>query len=305
MITLGGDLKPLRIYSAVWGKYVDWFERGTVASLMWPKNRLELQRATWVIVTLPQDIPRLKEILGKTNVAKYEFVEIPEDADSKDSYNAVHLWAFVYEIDRCLTENASLIMAPPDIIFGEGTIPTLCAIGAEPNNVVCVPHVRVLDSFIDNDDWARKDAWSNPELVSRAFDYHLHDSWIYSEHGQRESCSFIGGVSWKELGFGMMSVTHLLPAPFFCNFIPSDLSYFMRQKFFGSIDHEWPGQLCKQNRERVIGSSNAAFIVEITQANRNMPQLLPGNKHDPSGFCKEHFHNQVNRAFTCIWEGKQ
>lgn len=297
--------KPLRIYSAVWGKYLDWFEKGTVQSFKWPKNNEAIRCAnvTWSILTKTEDIDRAVSIINSAGIENIEILAIPPDANPTHSYNQAMVWGFVSEITRCLDLNASVIIAPPDLIFSEGTIPSLIAYGQESNTCIHVPHMRVLDSFFNH--MSERPLLSS-EMVDLSFmDMHIHDSWRYGKWGSEESTSFQGGVSWHDLPDNNRRVTHLLPAPFLCNFIPSDLTYWMRQQWFGAIDHEWPSELCKQERHRVITHSDIGFLVEITAQDQRTPERFPGNVHDPIGFQAKHFHNSINKSILCTFSGSK
>ena len=61
------------------------------------------------------------------------------------------------------------------------------------------------------------------------------------------------------------------------------------------LDHHWPNLLVRQGRQRVVGSSDLAFIAEPTDANSHNVELTP---NDPAGlnpYCRDVFHVNVNR----------
>jgi len=111
--------------------------------------------------------------------------------------------------------------------------------------------------------------------------------------------SFIGGVSWKHLDPKLMSVKHLLPTPYFCDFLYEDLMFFESSPGIGVIDHVWPSNLVRKQRMKFCGSSDACFIVEITEHDRNVPPIIRNS--DTSKFWRSHDHNLFNEQIACIF----
>src|SRR3990167_7719200 len=61
--------KPLRIFTSVWGdKYLDWFEKFTIKSLAWPKNKEALWDAKWVFLTKAEHKERLEKSLADSGI---------------------------------------------------------------------------------------------------------------------------------------------------------------------------------------------------------------------------------------------
>jgi hypothetical protein len=127
--------------------------------------------------------------------------------------------------------------------------------------------------------------------------------------GHSRQTSFIGGVAWKKLDPGLYSVTHRLPTPYFISWHENDWSYWWGQVGFGNLDHRFPGeQLFRQQRWRYAGSSDACFIVEVTDKDKNVPPDTPPQIKIPAdiaeAYCGDGLHHQMNRLFNVIWRGE-
>lgn len=303
--------QPIRLFSAVWGdKHLDWFEKACVNSLAWPKNRAAIPLdSRWTLFSKKDDIKRAAEIASAIlPLAQIDFLEMPQSVKgSSPEMGNVLLQGFLLTMKRCLTDGAKLLMAPPDTIFGDGTIPTLLATGKEAHLCVAVAHPRVTPSIFSQFKPSRE--MSNAELVTAAWK-HLHPSWTQAEAGLQQTNSFVGGVSWRKLAHNLVSVTHRLPTVYLADFVPSDLTFFQQPHdglppTFGVWDHGWPGHcLIPSQRQRIVGGSDAAFIVELTDEDKNVPPTLNGNPFEPDAFWRSEPHNAHNRQTCVIFRGE-
>ena len=266
-----------RMLSIVWGeRHLDWFARACVRSLAQDRNRTSLKEniAAWDIVTRE----------GNETPARLtaETLGLPLEihiADVSGPSGEILQREIINEMTRCLATESALVIAPPDTIFGEGTIPSLFAVGQPQGICVAVPHVRVKPSAID----AAELGVSNARLVSIAWQ-HLHRTWIEAECGRPLTNTFAGGVSWRKLGQGLYAVQHLLPTIYLAQFNATDLQWWGAQKLVGAWDHRWPSKLVAEGRQRVICSSDAAFLVEITPEFGNIPPCSPFDPNEPDRF---------------------
>ncbi len=297
---------PLRIYTAVWGeKYLDLFEKTIIRSFKWPKNyeALTNERVTWSLHTNKKDQARLIQLCKRVGVNNFEVTELDETSDP--DIGRVLLNHFNDEIKRCLEANARLLIAPPDSIFGDGTLRSLFINGAQEHVCVAVPHPRVIPSIFEYPSRlaeSLRESLSNAELVTETWN-HLHRTWSEAEVGYEKINSYVGGVSWKKIAKGLYSVQHRLPTNYLLHFRPDDLQFFQGQIVFGAIDHLWPSKLISEQRERVIGSSDVAFICEVTDPNQNIPPSYPYVKTEPDKFWRNAPHNQFFRQVQIVFRG--
>lgn len=285
----------LRIFTLVHGEpYLSWMEKGLVPSLLWPINRNAIRNAQICLYTTPESSDRAIEIMKRLELPIMVKNQSPEWA-GQFLHNA--LLDCIYE---AASEGDAILIAPPDTIFGEQSVETLMALHKEPKIVIAAAPVRVNDDFWDEFNGER--AHPNAELVSMAW-RHLHSTWANANIALPKTNSFAGGVSWKKIGDNLYSVTHLLPTPFLCDVAPSDAEWFRRYGAPGSFDHIWPAKLVNEGRQRFIGSSDGAFIVEVTMKDQNIPVLYPQDTANPTNYIGSNQHNHINRNVVAIFRG--
>lgn len=285
----------IQMLTAVWGpKHLELFKKGTIRSLAQQDNYKALVKAQaqWNIFTEPQYFDTIKNYIYEV-MPNFPSVELKSTSLLRDRIDNL-LSATLWQMGRCLDSNERMLLAPPDTIFGDGTIDGLLQIGKDEHSCVVVPHPRVLPNILDSN------FGTNAELVSLAWK-NLHRSWSEAEDGHPRQSSFIGGVSWRSISDNLYAVKHRLPTVYLAHFTQNDYQYFVKQIGYGAWDHTWPEELLKQSRQRTVGASDAAFIVEVTDGDKNVPPVMRGG--DPNKFWKNHFHNEINSQISCIFRG--
>lgn len=287
----------LHIITTMWGKdHVEQFKSVALRSLTWPKNleSLKAAKAQWNIFTDDEYFDEIKRSIPKEITLNLRSTSTLRDyVDPAQS-------SFLWQIKECLKGNHKLLVAPGDLMFGEGTIPNLLKIGQDRETVVVVPHIRVLPEFLTH----TNHPLTNAKMVALAFKY-LHRSWIDAERGAFNQTSFHGGVEWERLEDNLYAVTHRLPAPYLMEFTAEDLSYFLSTPNFNSLDHSWPGDiLIPRGRQRFVASSDLCFLIEPTDKFKNIPNVLPNAPADGRGFHRKQIHNNANAQVTAIFRGE-
>lgn len=290
----------LRILTTVYGgHHIELFRRTCLKSLSFKGNLKSLieAEAIWNIFTDENSTKRIEEITREQ--APGLKVIIRSKKDLRNYIDPVQS-ATIWQIEECITTDSRLLLAPPDTIFGEGSIHGLLVAGSDKHSVVVMPHPRVLPTITA--DLSMVKNITNPKLVTLAWK-HLHRAWTEAEHGCVNQSSYVGGVEWEELSPSIYLVTHRLPSPYLIDFTEEDLQYFKNAISFGHFDHMWPGDiLIPRGRQRYIGSSDAVFIAEVTDADKNVPPVIPNQP--TSGFWRNHIHNQHNAQIKCIFRGE-
>ena len=316
--------KNLRVFTCVWGnKHIDTFLNGTVRSLSWKSNKETLDGSTWNIVTKADSAAKLENELGSRfpNI-KLELTAIPSqltapngaviETEKLDHSNLI-LMHLVKEIKRAIETTSRTLLAPPDTIFGERSIANLVKMGAQEGVCVAVPHPRVHPEIISDAYFKTGSPCSNEVLVKLSFEKYLHQSWKAAEIGCANQNSLVGGVAWQKLEAAgsetLYAVQHRLPTVYLANWIPEDYAFFINQPSFGSYDHTWPGErLIRQERQRLVGSSDAAFVCEITDFDKNIPPWTPEHLKvlsvHPDAFYRDNWHNSINRLTVCMMRGR-
>lgn len=297
-------MKPLRLFTAVWGdKHLNWFKEACLKSLSWPQNKIALEGAVWSVLTKQEHRNEIDKLIRESGIRikDVQFMILGQEFDLNPHAAGFYMKeAYIREISTCITFNAQSLTAPPDTIFGDGTVQHLRLIGNRRDVVVFAAHMRVLPEILDS----LAGPLSNAQLVTLAMK-HPHKTWTEAEVGQREINTYVGGLAWEYLDENQFSLTHLLPTPYLINFTPEDLVYFRNQIHYGVIDHDWPGEcLIKTERQRLVGSSDGAFMVEITPAESNIPPKAAYHEDEPELFWRRKPHNSVNRMTKVILRGE-
>lgn len=283
----------VRLSTLIFGRsYLDLFRR-SVKSLSWPKNRKALEGAVWSIHT---DLP--EKALGVVEPLGLE-VEIHSVSPAKSAFGVGSLLqrTLVQDLEKCLGGDA-LLTAQPDTVFGDGTIKTLVDIGSEGLNAISVCHPRVLtETFPD-----LTEPTSNSRLVKLAFE-NLHPGWqLANMRGDENNC-FKGGVGWREIDKDLYAITARIPTPYFVRPRIEDVEFLKTCKV-GGWDHDWPAHLVEAQRHRLIGSSDAAFMVELTSLERNGALSRAARIDEPDAYKFNLEHHKTNRNALVIWRAE-
>ena len=273
----------MRLFTYVHGdRYIDWFKRALVPSLLQPKNFEALKTSNWEIVTDNKSLARVKDIACQ--------VGIPVEYAINDGHRSFVEY-LMYTMEECIVNQETFFMAPPDTIFSDGSIRAFQEF-SYPGTCVAMTHVRVNETILDED--------SMQPLVNLAWK-HLHDSWVYSEaHRFEMSHAYLGGVSWRKLSEKIIAVQHRLPTVYLANFLAEDLQFFQDGKTFGIWDWLWPSLLLDKQRYRFLASSDAAFAVELTDPKKNINELKEEDKNEPDKYHGKSLHNLINRQFVSV-----
>jgi hypothetical protein len=287
----------MRLFTLCWGEpYCSWFEDALAASLLWPSNNASVREHSqeWNIYTRDQDRDRLRATAERIGVP-IQFHPFAVNNSSGETLQP----ALFDHMRNCLQDASAAFIAPPDTIFGEGSVAAICEVGRSPGICVAVPHVRVNAGALPA---IAGRPMPNAELVDFAFK-NLHKTWADADAALPNTNSFLGGVSWRQLRKGVYAVTHRLPTCYLANIDASDVDWFSRQWETGTWDHTWPAKIVKEQRQRLIASSDAAFIVELTRENENIPPVAVTDPAAPDKFWRDLEHNYVNRNTVAIFRG--
>ena len=289
---------------SVWDGHVGLLKNACVPSLAWPKNAAALDGVTFSVLTKGIHQEEVTEILKSSGIkfSSIEFTILGPEFEINPHASGMFIKEWICrEFSKAVTYNQAIILTPPDTIFGDGSIHNLRVTGNRRDVVVFAAHMRVLPTIMDQ----ITEPVSNAKLVSLAMK-HKHKTWEESELGATEINTYVGGVVWQYLDCDLYACQHLLPTPYFINPTPEDLVYFKNQIHWGVIDHDWPGEcLINSERQRVLGSSDAAFMVELTPAEANIPPKAPYREDEPDLFWRRKPHNAINRMNYIILRGEE
>lgn len=282
-------MKPVRLFTNVWGAmHLEWWRDFAMPSLFWGSNGEALIGAKWTVCTTRVSHAQVEAILKEQTIIPRENISIEID-ERPDLLRFLR-----HTIDVCLNEGSRMLMAPPDTIFGPDSIRSLKQL-SEHGECVAVPHMRVLPGPDYLDIYP-----TNANLVSKAL-HNAHLSWTESELGKKPSASFFGGITWRWVAAGLISVQHRLPTVYMANFNDFDRKFFDRASHFLFWDTYWPHDLVYQERFRVVGSSDVAFMCELTEENKNVPKLTDISPSPDAYHMIGYDHNLVCRQFLATF----
>lgn len=297
--------------------YVDLFKKACFRSINWPLNVATLKDKIWNVYTKKEHFPQFEQIF-KDSMFKLQLFEIGDAMrvagcgyvkTAQCDAGVILLNGLREQIAYSIQNKSKMLFAPPDTIFGDGTIPNLIRLGAGLKTCVSVAHPRVLPSILEEIDvlGATRGSITNASLVTMLKE-HAHASWKYAEVGHEKNNSFIGGIAWQSLSPSLTHVTHRLPTVYMADFNETDFDFFWGQVSFGGWDHRWPAEnLIRQERQRYVGSSDACFIVEVTEWDKNVPPAVaqtPLLADQPDLYWNGHYHNGINRQTSVIFRGE-
>jgi hypothetical protein len=294
---------PVRLFTIVWGeRFMNWFEHGLVRSLGWPQNKAALKKRVtcWDLWTTPEDEARVREIASRLGIALEVRTILngkPESVIRKKNL----IESLIAEMDYCVGKKSAFFFASPDAVFGDGSVESFMEIGSVPRVCVAAVPMRVVaDGFLE----ALGDApVSNPRLVKLAFE-RMHSAFASGQIGLPQTSSFRSGLAWRKIRDGMYAVTFRMHSSYLMQPEWTDVKWFRDKPKFGNYDWSFPQVLVGQQRQRVIGSSDAAFIVELTTGGEDQRTWSSPFPDDPDRFEKDLLHHQVNRNVQCIWRAE-
>lgn len=292
------------LYTAVWGAHVESFKNGTLKSLMWPKNYAAIKGCTWVIYTYPRHAAELEKLVKDAGfepkiVCIGDGIHVdglgPGPVGTDFCSNGIILLAGLrQQIFECITQRKKFLLMPPDTMCSDGTIPNLLNLGKEPGSSVAVAHTRVKPSFLNE----VIGPLSSDQMVKLSW-AHLHDSWAFAENGHPKNSSFLSGVKWERLSPDLIRVCHHLPTIYLIDFIHSDHEVAWGTCGFGYWDHTFPSYVARDGRLKYAGSSDACYIVELTEPDKNVPPDVPNQSG--ASFFRNLWHNEFFKQVEVIF----
>lgn len=291
----------MRLFVCAYGsRFVTDLEDYAIRSLRHKLNKPGLEGATVSLYCDAEQMKRAAEICSSLDIPVEQHV-ITIDSDPAN----IQQRCIQEEIERCLECHEAMVMVCPDNYWGGGTLPNLIAIaGKTPGVCLAVPHPRVnrgqFPVPISTASEGKLIGPDNPSLVHLAM-MRLHPSWEMADQSLENTSSYLAGIGFSRIGEKLYAVSHLLPTVFYATFTEHDLCFFREARargLKGIWDHHWPSLLVKQGRQRVVASSDAAFIVELTDMDSHNVQLL---RNEPGKFHRVVDHVNANRNVTAIW----
>jgi hypothetical protein len=281
--------KSLYVWVPVWGeKHIDWFFKFTLSSLL-KANNLPLvsvnKEVQFHFYTKDVDV-KVIESRMKIMAPSYKFTIVAEsffDDMARDMMSNF----FIHIINSCIKNKALMLIAQPDLIFSNGSVNNLVELSDGKGVSIAVAHPRVSYESLLNE---KIDIESLSEITIDMVNVALktqHKVLMRAEETNDENSTLMG-ISTRKMPNGL-AIIHNLPAVYLCNPVKADLLFFKRRCEFNIIDKHWPNLLFRQSRLKIIGSSDLAFIIELTfdsVKTKLNSDLKFNDKHNGSDFLK-------------------
>lgn len=286
--------KPLHIFTHVFnGKYLSQWRRAGAVSLLWPKNREALNSldVLWDIYTSTSSLEEVR-VFARTLPIKHE---VTAEDGVKDSSLRVAL-------EKAHKAGAYFMPAPPDIIWGDGSIGALLRLMVFAyGRCLAVPHVRVAErKFMAT---FTGESLSNAQLVKKAFAA-LHEAFAGSEGPADKQNTGTTGTVWTKLSPGLYAAGFFLPTIHLMQPTAEDVKWFNTTPGSDHWDHRWPASLVGKDRHRIIGSSDAAFMAELTPDDEVHPPRHATEKGKWDEYTGTLPHHIQNRNTVAIFRGE-
>jgi hypothetical protein len=298
-----GERESLFIFSCVWGeKHINMFFEYGLPSLLMANNLPLLSKRKKINIcfyTKDSDVTFIHKKM-KQSSCKYNY-SIKIESNFKDKSRDMMLNFFIHFLDKCIKNNALMLIAPADTIFSNGSISNMVELADGKGVSIAVAHPRVsIESLIKNNINIINLGADCPSMVDIAIKYG-HDSLLQSDETNDDNSTYLG-LATKQTPSGL-AVIHNNPSPYLCSPIKDDLLFFKRSPSFNVIDKTWTSFLFRQSRLKIIGSSDIAFIIELTHNNDKKPDLKPGMKFNDKfeiNYLFQPFANYSN-TIVCLW----
>jgi hypothetical protein len=109
--------------------------------------------------------------------------------------------------------------------------------------------------------------------------HNYHRTFTNSIDREVMNCTW-AGISAREIDADKYCMMHSLPTPYLVQFTQSDLDFWNNQIEWQQWDRSFLGKLWNEDRLLVVGSSEMAFCIEITEPGANVPELRADQYND-------------------------
>lgn len=267
--------KRIIFHTTAWGKYRDWYKDYAQPSLQWDIELLKKEGYTC-----------------EYSQGAFDLDEAPEKYDTTkawNKYSAILLQHLRRTIQDCIDQEAIFVLVMPDTIFGKGSIYNSIKLMENKNVNIAIPHIRA----VPKEEWKGKNPTCR-ELVNYCFES-PHDAFIKTFDNEDKNATW-AGISTRKLNDKMYSILHSLPTVYVARFTALDLRFWQYAMDFGMWDRQWLKMLFQDKRVKVIGSSDIACCVELTDADKNLPEVQKGMQYNDK-YWEADEHNRVFNIF--------
>jgi len=296
--------ESLFVWVPVWGeKHINWFFEYTLSSLLTSNNLpLVAKKKNIKICFYTKDNDSLLIAERMENQPCNYNYSIQTESNFNDHARDIMSNFMVHILDECIKNNALMLIAQPDIIFSNGSVSNLVELSDGKGVSISLAHPRVsIESLKKNNIDIANLSENTLNMVKVAMKC-KHESLLQTIETNDINSTISTGIATRKISSGL-AVIHNLPAVYLCSPIKDDLSFFKRRPDFNSIDKHWPNLLFRQSRLKVVGSSDIAFLIELTSDDDKRPILESGMKYNDYYDAFPPFVNYSN-VIVGLWRSK-
>jgi hypothetical protein len=291
----------LYVFVPVWGeKHIDMFMSYGLPSVNTDDNLRLLQKDIKVSFFFYTKKESLEYLSKKLNKFDFEFNIVLES--DLPPYRRTLSKFLTDMLKKAVKDKAMILLSPPDTIFSDFSILNMVKMANGKGVSIALPHGRVSHSCVSKE---LKNKLNNGKIDSRAMvDIFLtcqHSAFKCSSEEDDINCIPWGAISSNKFDQHHVSVIHNLPSIYLITPTKSDILFFNRRVSYYIMDHLWQHLLMRESRLKVIGSSDIAFAMEITDDDDKSPVSSFNMRNDR---CVQNppFAGATN-SFICSWIG--
>ena len=213
---------------------------------------------------------------------------------------------FTKSIKYCLDNECSLVNFCSDAFLGNESLYNLAKLSEGKDVTIAAAHPRVFYKEVIKEEAIKSVVFedsvvSNETLVALAF---KESNSRLSQLREEDDYSMSHlGLAVKKISEKTYSVVHSLPSPYFLNFTWEDYKFFRRRNY-NNIDKTWPRKLLKENRLKIVGSSDVFFMIELTPSIED--RSISGNLYNDICMTRSNRHmwHYFANSVVTIWKMK-
>jgi len=297
----------LYVWVPVWGEqHISMFFRYVLPSMMQSNNLPKVtisKEVTIFIYTVEKNKYYVEQHINSDYKNIKFIIKIENDIHKVVADRITNFFIDILKIS--VTDKALVLVSMPDSIFSENTVSNLVSLSDGKGVSIAVAHARVsyecsVDSWLNDSELFNGKL--NSELLVEYAMKCMHDTLKYADDMEDNNAT-LDGLSTRRLNNNNLAVIHNLPGPYLLTPIDDDINFFIRRGSFNMIDKLWSHMLLRQSRLKIIGSSDLAFIVELTKGEEKKVSLKSGMKFNDkysgiSPFCG------IMNSLVCSWRKK-
>jgi len=174
---------------------------------------------------------------------------------------------------------------------------------------LAIPYPRIQMDLVLKDQKFRRfadgeECFENDELVDFAFKHGNRSLLNCFDNKQQNSTR--EGLSLRLLNDNSYAVVINTPSPFIMSVKMEDIIFFKLCPSYNHVDKLWTRMLVRNNRIKVVGSSDLAFCVELTGLEKERELKENSLFNDKFGYPGQRYASHfVYNSFYSFWRGKK